>query len=137
MALIILTNVFIWLALFAIFAFAQADDKCEEACSYNYDPVCAKPKAGIKAFTFGNECAVRVYACQQKSGEFKFRIFCFSLYLTNHKFLRIRNSFNRRMPRTLERKPLKTINNIGWSRSIFPIIQFLTIEIKKFTFKKH
>ncbi|CRK92152.1 CLUMA_CG005718, isoform A [Clunio marinus] len=56
------------LALAALFAFAQAEEKCDEACPYNYAPVCAKPLTGTgKALTFGNDCAVRVYSCETKT----------------------------------------------------------------------
>lgn len=53
----------------ALIALIQADD-CIIACPYSYDPVCAKAKTGNgKAQTFGNECAIRAYACQTKTGE--------------------------------------------------------------------
>lgn len=61
-------------ALIALLSFAQAqvEDKCSEIpCPYDYDPVCAKPKTGKgPAVTLGNDCAVRVYACQTKTGKY-------------------------------------------------------------------
>lgn len=53
-------------------SFASAEDCDEIACPFNYDPVCAQPKNGGKAETFGNDCAVKAYACQKKAGEINF-----------------------------------------------------------------
>lgn len=63
-------EVTVWLfsALFAFFALAVAQEDCNDrACPYNYDPICAKPKRGGKAVTFGNDCGLEQYACQTKT----------------------------------------------------------------------
>lgn len=54
--------------LAAFFAMIVADECDDIACPYNYDPICAKPKSGGKAVTFGNQCAIKQYECQSKKG---------------------------------------------------------------------
>lgn len=59
----------------ALFALAQEqatpNPNCKKLrCPFNYDPVCATPRSGGIAATFGNECGARSYGCQNNLGEF-------------------------------------------------------------------
>lgn len=58
-----------FVAFVAMFVYAQAENCDEIFCTYEYAPVCAQPKEGGKAETFGNKCAVKAFACRQNKGK--------------------------------------------------------------------
>lgn len=50
----------------ALFAYTQA--ACDQACPFNYDPVCGQIDGLVE--TYGNECAAGVEACRKGKGKF-------------------------------------------------------------------
>lgn len=62
----------IFLAFIALFAFAQAQTHapCDDACPFNYDPVCGQIDGLVE--TYGNECAAKLEACRKGKCKSKF-----------------------------------------------------------------
>lgn len=55
---------------------AAPNKKCNNACPFNYAPVCAGPEAGAdKPLSFGNECVLNNYNCEKNLREFAFDLF--------------------------------------------------------------
>lgn len=47
---------------------AAEDENCNKFCPYNYAPICAGPENdSVKPATFGNDCALEVYNCENKA----------------------------------------------------------------------
>lgn len=49
---------------------APTDKTCVRLCPFNYDPICAGPQTGAdRAISFGNDCVLANYNCENKKGE--------------------------------------------------------------------